>query len=265
MDEFVTEFSKNPHKWRSRLTEDQQEKIKTFVNNIADVTPKTDKLALEARIIARRHPHIAVVQDEEDEVETASPVIIWPPKKIHNKMVFFKWMWTNNRAYMINKYMTSEYEAEHIVGLLPLHSDLTKEADLVWRKHVRTNNVLMDAIFDLLDEHHAKFRGLQVEDEEVSADEELPVNPPPVAKESESDEESESPKPLKKQPSYFSAVKAARVLTKKAAPVKKAAPAKQDSEGEEVYSDEANYESDESEETVPKNNDYIPKADSESE
>lgn len=65
MDQFVTEFSKNPQKWRALLNADQREKIQTFVDNIADVTPKTDRLALEARIIARRHPHVTVVNEED--------------------------------------------------------------------------------------------------------------------------------------------------------------------------------------------------------
>lgn len=157
MDQFVKAFTKNPQKWRSLLTADQQEKIQTFVNNIADVTPKTDKLALEARIIARRHPHIAVVKDDEEcNSDGESPVVI---SAIKGKV--------KSRA----------------------------------KKAV------------------------------------------PVAQESESEEEPVEVIPVKKS----------------------ASKVQHDSEGEEIYSDEAHYESDESEEVVEKNNDYIPKADSESE
>lgn len=168
MDQFVTEFSRNPPKWRALLTPEQREKIQTFVNNIADVTPKTDKLALEARIIARRHPHIAVVKDDEDD----------------------------------------DSDGESPVVISAIKGNVKSRA----KKAV------------------------------------------PVAQESESEEE-----PIEVVP-----VKKTAILTK--TPAKKSASkAQHDSEGEEIYSDEANYESDESEEVVEKNNDYIPKADSESE
>lgn len=277
MDQFVIEFKKNPQKWRTLLTADQREKIQKFVNNIADVTPKTDRLALEARIIARRHPHIAVVKDDDEEDE-AVPELVWPTTRIFNKLMFFKWMWINNREYMINKYMTPKYGIKYTIEVSSTQPDRI-EAQQIWSKYVRSNTQLRSDISDLFYEYEG--RTLQTEEvieEEDESDSPEPVKKPAAVKsmpkkaESSDSESDELPKPMTKP----AAVKPVRILTQKSKPAiripakqvrfaqKAASPVRQDSEGEEIYSDEANYESDESEE-VQKNNGYIPKAESESE
>lgn len=262
MDQFVKAFTKNPQKWRSRLTADQLEKIQTFVNNIADVTPKTDKLALEARIIARRHPHIAVVNDDEDDEEEADE-LIWPDRKINNIMLFFKWMWMNNRDVMIKKYMTSEYHASGLMEIVRQQigsCEPASEARCIWNNHIQDikYKLLKNAIKVLFHKHDLLCKLFKTEaQEESDSDGESPVvrsaikgkvksrakKAVPVAQESESEEEPVEVIPVKKS----------------------ASKVQHDSEGEEIYSDEAHYESEESEEVVEKNNDYIPKADSESE
>ena len=77
MDQFVVEFTKNPDKYRSLLSEDDRKKISKSVQTTVDMAPRTDKIALEAKIMFRRFPNIAVVAEVKklDEPEKEVPVV----------------------------------------------------------------------------------------------------------------------------------------------------------------------------------------------
>jgi hypothetical protein len=156
MEDFVKKYIADPERWRKQLTTAEWEKVIKSVENVLEMSPKTIRLEFEAKIIFRRFPHTT----EEHIAEAPDSELKWPESEFKNQMLFWRWMWMNNKEYVITTYMTDEYgmdimdEVAEEIEDSKVSKDKDKmEAMIIWRDH-RTDK-FKEAIRKLFDEQPA--------------------------------------------------------------------------------------------------------------